>query len=213
MSEGQKAGLEPHLSRGQAGEGRGPGAHQISWNGTFLPLAAGPHRWTDLRGGSDAHLPASDDKQGNGASPRQSSLAGCLKPRASRRIPNFRNQTGTCLTKINPAPNIYFYRDFAAVEAGRSTRATGRCACCPPGQSPRLPTGGPCWRSWQGPQKGVFWEKSILLLAQGRSARVFSLSNINSGLQNPSKFLFHTDKQALQRRDSSRKGQKSTWWT
>lgn len=154
MSEGQKAGLEPHLSRGQAGEGRGPGAHQISWNGTFLPLAAGPHRWTDLRGGSDAHLPASDDKQGNGASPRQSSLAGCLKPRASRRIPNFRNQTGTCLTKINPAPNIYFYRDFAAVEAGRSTRATGRCACCPPGQSPRLPTGGPCRRSWQGTTEG-----------------------------------------------------------
>ena len=28
--EGQEAGLDPHLSRGQAGEGRGAGAHQIS---------------------------------------------------------------------------------------------------------------------------------------------------------------------------------------
>lgn len=55
------------------------------------------------------------------------------KPRASRRIPNFRNQTGTCLTKINLAPNIYFCRYFAIVEAGGSVRALGHLTRCPPG--------------------------------------------------------------------------------
>lgn len=68
------------------------------------------------------------------------------KPRASRRIPNFRNQTGTCLTKINLAPNIYFCRYFAIVEAGGSVRALGHLTHCPPGQ--------PCWKSWQSQSWG-----------------------------------------------------------
>lgn len=57
------------------------------------------------------------------------------KPRASRRIPNFRNQTGTCLTKINQAPNIYFCCYFAFVEAGRSVGGSGHFTRYPSGRA------------------------------------------------------------------------------
>lgn len=113
-SEGQTVGSAPHLVK--AGGGSLPKSPRQS-----LPRGSSGSAQMGRQRRFGCTFPSNNNKEESFTSLRQSSPAGCPKPRASRRISNFRNQTGTCLTKINLVPNIYFCHYFPVVEAGRST--------------------------------------------------------------------------------------------
>lgn len=123
--------------------------------------------------------------------------------------PIFRNQTGTCLTKINPAPTIYFSPYFCSAEAGRATGAPGRFARFPPGSRLRMPTGPPPGRGGRGRERGVGSESKHA--GSGSRGPFLRLSDIHPGLPGPSEFLVHGDKQAFRRWDSNHQGQRSQW--
>lgn len=96
---------------------------------------------------------ASDKKEKNPIARRQTSPAGCPKPRASHRFSNFRNQAGICLTKINLVPNIYFCHYFRVVWRGRSTQARHILLAAHRGHFLGCPLGLPPHQSWQPESK------------------------------------------------------------
>lgn len=120
LPEGQTVSSSTPTS---AGEGRRWKPTKIIWvepstislGSTQMGRCKGPFRCVCFQ--------ASNSKEGNLTALRQTSQAGCPKPRASHRFPNFRNQAGICLTKINLVPNIYFCHYFRIVWRGRVTQA------------------------------------------------------------------------------------------
>lgn len=67
---------------------------------------------------------SSQQQEGREPNSSETNFSGRMpQPRASHRFPNFRNQAGICLTKINLVPNIYFCHYFRVMWRGRSTQA------------------------------------------------------------------------------------------
>lgn len=128
---GQTAGSELHVSGVML---VGVGCAYSRELGRSLPATGSGSAQTDRHeAGFRCTFPSTQQQTRAPYIPETKSSGRVPKPRASHRIPNFRNETGTCLSKVNLAPSIHFCRCFAVVEAGRSARASGHLTCCPPG--------------------------------------------------------------------------------
>lgn len=91
--------------------------------------------------GSDALcFQASNSKEENPTDLRQTSQAGCPKPRASHRFPNFRNQAGIGPTKINLGPKYLLLSLFSSCVGRKINTSWGHFTCCPLGSSLRVPS-------------------------------------------------------------------------